>query len=261
MKRYRKAVLAGIVIGACMIGGSAWADFQTTPEEESVKEAFIGSQNISDHIGQFKSENGKTDGLSEEQIQGYIDSFNAQVDRYYTQDNVCRETYKETNEQILREVAKNKVCYKVDGGVLDCTFHKVSISEDGQTAMVKATYLAWGNWVEENENHEIEVTAPVNQVDISATMLKEDDVWKLKKIDEMNVSFAEDVIYELEEDQETASTASAYSEEQKQQMDSIDEYIEQTYLTEYKTFDEALAVAESLNPNEINPFELWWKSR
>ena len=36
----------------------------------------------------------------------------------------------------------------------------------------------------------------------------------------------------------------------------IDEYVEQTCLTEYNTFDEALAVAESLDPDEINPFQL-----
>lgn len=102
----------------------------------------------------------------------------------------------------------------------------------------------------------IEVTAPINQNTITATMVKEDGLWKLQNIDEMNVEFAGDAINELEEQREETVAISAYSDDQVKQMETIDEYVEQTCLTEYETFDEALAVAESLNPDEINPFKL-----
>lgn len=150
MKKWKRA-LAISLISACLVGGTAWADSQTSPEVEAVKEAFIGSQDISYQIGYFESENGKTDMLTEEHIQAYIDDFNTKMDQYYAESNVCRQTYKETNEKILREIGKNRVCYVADAGVLDYTFRNVNISEDGQTATVKAVCQVWGNWVEQNE--------------------------------------------------------------------------------------------------------------
>ena len=255
MKKWKRA-LAIVLVSACLVGGTAWADSQTSPEAEAVKEAFIGSQDISYQIGYFESENGKTDILTEEQIQPYIDDFNRKMDQYYAESNICRQTYKETNEKILREIGKNKVEYLVNAGVRDCTFRNVSISENGQTATVKAVCTSWGNWVEENENGQLEVTAPIGRDTITATMVKEDGLWKLKQIDDMYAEFASDVIYQLEEQNDSASTASMHSSEQAEQMEAIDEYVEQTCLTEYDTFDEALAVAESLDPDEINPFQL-----
>lgn len=234
MRRYKKAILAGIVAGTCAIGGTAWAFCQSTSEKQEVKRAFVGSQTISCQIGQFESDNGKTDDLLEEQIRGYIDNFDARMDRYYARDNICRQTYKETNETILREAAKDEVCYLADGGVLDCTFQNVSISKDGQTATVQATCVTWGNWIEENENQEIEVIPLVGRDDISATMTKEDGVWKLEKIDDMRVATATNILSETQEDLADKT---------------------------YDTFEEALAVAESLDPEEISSLQLWWNGR
>lgn len=92
-------------------------------------------------IGAFESSNGKTDLLSEEEIQADLAAFDAQMDRYYAKDNGCRQSYKDINKQLLCETAKDEVYYLADGGMLDCTFQYVKISEDGQTASVKAIYL------------------------------------------------------------------------------------------------------------------------
>ena len=221
MKQWKRA-LAVSLVSACLIGGTAWADTQTSPEAEAVKEAFIGSQEISYQIGQFESENGKTDLLTEQQLQAYIDAFDAKMDQYYAESNVCRQTYKETNEKILREIGKREVSYLAEGGVLDCTFSNVSISEDGQTATVKAVCRVWGNWIETNDNGKLEISAPINQNTMTATMVKEDGLWKLQHIDEMQVEFA---------------------------AHATDELGDQAGLTEYETFDEALAAANSLNPD------------
>ena len=101
--------------------------------------------------------------MSEEQIQGYIDDFNAEMDKYYSADNVCRQTYKEINEQILRKNAKDTIMYTVDGGVLDCTCRHIKLSADGTSATMDVVLVNWGNWVEQNEYGQIEVTAPTGQ--------------------------------------------------------------------------------------------------
>ena len=107
MKTGFKFGIAAVALTACIAGSTLWANADS--EDEAIKEAFIGSQNIAHQIGYFESDNGKTDQLSEEQIQGYIDDFNAGMDKYYSSDNICRQTYKETNEQYLRKNAKDTV--------------------------------------------------------------------------------------------------------------------------------------------------------
>ena len=86
MKTGFKFGIAAVVLTACIAGSTLWKNAHS--EDEAIKEAFIGSQNISQRIGYFESDNGKTDQLSEEQIQGYIDDFNAEMDKYYSANNV-----------------------------------------------------------------------------------------------------------------------------------------------------------------------------
>ena len=184
MKRWMRA-LTMTAISMCIVGGTAWADAQPNAEQQKIENAFIESQNVSYQIGYFESENGKTDGLTEQQIASYLSDFNEKIDRYYAKTNACGQDYKEINEKILREVAKNKINYVVQSGVLDCTFRSVSISEDEKTAVVKAVCKVWGDWVEENESGNIEVIAPIGRNTITATMVKEDGLWKLERIDAM----------------------------------------------------------------------------
>ena len=258
MKIGFKFGVAAVALTACIAGSTLWANADS--EDEAIKEAFIGSQNISQQIGHFESDNGKTDQLSDEQIQEYIDDFNAKMDKYYSSDNICRQTYKEINEQRLRKDAKDTVLYKVDGGVLDCTCRHIKLSADGTSATMDVVCVSWGNWVEQNEYGQIEVTAPTGQDTMSVTMVKEDGQWKLQAINDMVAWFGADAISDLQEAEQKSDAkgrAVAYSAEQQEQMRVFDEYEQKTLGTEYDSFSEALQAAESIDPNEINPFPLW----
>ena len=258
MKIGFKFGIAAVALTACIAGSTLWKNAHS--EDEAIKEAFIGSQNISQRIGYFESDNGKTDQLSEEQIQGYIDDFNAEMDKYYSADNICRQTYKETNEQYLRKNAKDTIMYTVDGGVLDCTCRHIKLSADGTSATMDVVLVDWGNWVEQNEEGQIEVTAPIEQDSMNVTMVKEDGQWKLQAVNDMTAFFGTDAISDLQETEQKASAkgrAVAYSAEQQEQMRVFDEYEQKTLGTEYDSFSEALKAAESIDPNEINPFPLW----
>ena len=258
MKIGFKFGVAAVALTACIAGSTLWANAYS--EDEAIKEAFIGSQNISQQIGHFESDNGKTDQLSDEQIQEYIDDFNAKMDKYYSSDNICRQTYKEINEQRLRKDAKDTVMYKVDGGVLDCTCSNIKLSADGTSATMDVMLVEWGNWVEQNEEGQMEVTAPTGQNTMSVTMVKEDGQWKLQAIHDMTAYFGADAISDLQEAEQKTDAkgrAVAYSAEQQEQMRAFDEYEQKTLGTEYDSFSEALKAAESIDPNEINPFPLW----
>ena len=257
MKTGFKFGIAAVVLTACIAGSTLWANADS--EDEAIKEAFIGSQNIAHQIGYFESDNGKTDQLSEEQIQGYIDDFNAGMDKYYSADNVCRQTYKEINEQYLRKNAKDTVLYTVDGGVLDCTCRHIKLSADGTSATMDVILVDWENSVEQNEYGQIEVTAPIEQDTMSVTMVKEDGQWKLQYINDMLAWFGTDAIANLQDAEQNANAngKSIFNEEQQKQMQVFDEYEQKTLFAEYDSFSEALQVAESIDPNEVNPFPLW----
>ena len=257
MKTGFKFGIAAVALTACIAGSTLWANADS--EDEAIKEAFIGSQNIAHQIGYFESDNGKTDQLSEEQIQGYIDDFNAEMDKYYSADNICRQTYKETNEQYLRKNAKDTVLYTVDGGVLDCTCRHIKLSADGTSATMDVILVDWENSVEQNEYGQIEVTAPIEQDTMSVTMVKENGQWKLQSIDDMIAFFGTDAMNDLQAAEQKASEKgkSIFNEEQQKQMQVFEEYEQKTYFTEYDSFSEALQVAESIDPYEVNPFPLW----
>lgn len=260
MKTGFKFGIAAVALTVCIAGSTMWANADS--EDEAIKEAFIGAENISQQIGHFESDNGKTDQLSEEQIQGYIDDFNAKMDRYYSSDNVCRQTYKEINEQYLRKDAKDTIAYTVDGGVLDCTCNNIKMSADGTSATMDVILVDWENLVEENEKGQIEVTAPIEQDSMNVTMVKEDGQWKLQAINDMTAFFGTDAISDLQEVEQKSSAkgrsaASVYSAEQQEQMQAFDAYEQKTLFTEYDSFSEALQAAESIDPNEVNPFPLW----
>ncbi len=257
MKTGFKFGIAAVALTACIAGSTLWANADS--EDEAIKEAFIGSQNISQQIGHFESDNGKTDQLSDEQIQEYIDDFNAKMDKYYSSDNVCREMYKEINEQYLRKDAKDTIAYTVDGGVVDCTYSNIKVSADGTSATMDVILIDWENLVEENEEGQIEVTAPIEQDSMNVTMVKEDGQWKLQAVNDMTAFFGTDAISDLQEAEQKANAKgkSIFHAEQQKQMQAFDEYEQKTLFTEYDSFSEALQAAESIDPHEINPFPLW----
>ena len=259
MKIGFKFGVAAVALATCVAGSTLWANAYS--EDEAIKEAFIGSQNMFQQIGHFESDNGKTDQLSDEQIQGYIDRFNTGVDSYYSLDNPSRENYKEQNERVLRERAKDVVDCKVDGGVLSCTAENIRLSEDRKSATMHVVFVEWGNWVEQNEEGQIEVTAPTGQISADVTMVKEDGQWKLRSMEQADLFFGADAISDLQEAEQKASAkgrsaTSVYSAEQQEQMQAFNEYQQKTY-TEYDNFSEALQAAESIDPYEVNPFPLW----
>ena len=119
--------------------------------------------------------------------------------------------------------------------------------------------MDWGNWVEQNEEGQIEVTAPIEQDSMNVTMVKEDGQWKLQAINDMVAWFGTDAISDLQDAEQNANAngKSIFNEEQKKQMQVFEEYEQKILFTEYDSFSEALKAAESIDPNEINPFPLW----
>lgn len=176
MKSTWKKLLTMIFLGLVLTGFAATKD---------IWDAFAASQNI--ELGYFESENGKTDSLTEQQVQAYVDSFNAEMDRYYASNNVCLSLYKEQNEYLLREVCNDEISYCVGRSVLERPVYWIIPHLDGKTVELHANYRSSGCWVEESESGRLEVVAPVCRNEITATMVREDGQWKLRSMDDFHM--------------------------------------------------------------------------
>ena len=77
-------------------------------------------------------------------------------------------------------------------------------------------------------------------------------------MNQADLFFGSDAISDLQEAEQKANAKgkSIFHAEQQKQMQVFDEYQQKTY-TEYDNKTEALKAAESIDPNEINPFPLW----
>lgn len=238
MKNWTKVFVSAVVVAAVAASGlaiSAFAKQQNQETEtEAVKASFIGAQETSLEMGSFTAPDGDTTGttagMTDEQLDACISDYTAKVERYYALDNSCRETYAAQNEALLRTGYQSKVNYTVAGGVLDCALENVKISDDGNTATANATWTVWNEWVEQNDEGQYIVTAPVNQCTAAITMVKEDDSWKLQKTDALQMTDADAAEGEVSEQAKEICSAT------------------------YATFTEALDAAKSIDASAVNPF-------
>lgn len=106
----------------------------------------------------------------------------------------------------------------------DCRFDSVRLSADRMTAVVQAQTVVWDKRISGNPEQGFSVELPVNRDTITATMKKENSVWKLDSIDSQ-ISLAAAV----PADDEVCKERYPTFETARQAADSIDD---QAYIKE-----------------------------
>ena len=110
------------------------------------------------------------------------------------------------------------------GGVADCRFDSVRLYADRMTAVVQAQTVVWDKRISGNPEQGFSVELPVNRDAITATMKKENGVWKLDSIDsQISLSAA------VPADDEVCRERYLTFETARQAADSIDD---QAYIKE-----------------------------
>lgn len=218
-------------------------------EADAVCDALIGAENVRLGLGAYVSEDGTTANLSETELQTQINAFNDQVKRYYSVENPCYNSYQELNEDYLRNTFAEQGLYRVSGGVLDHKVHKLHFNFDRTEATLVMTMIAYNFWLEETEEHRYRIVCVADPVRITASMVKEAHVWKLKKHEEYqklgDAWMPEQVLYE----EDAALTLKSGSESQQEKILEAAAIAEQ----EYDSFTVALNAASEINVQEICP--------
>lgn len=174
--------LGGVLAAAAVCTGSAAVVSDRAQEAKNVQTAFLGAMETQMQIGCYPSETGAPADLTERERTELQTAYASRVERYYTEENPCRERYIALNEDFLT-ACDSDVEYSESGGVADCRFDRVKLSADRMTAVVQAQALVWDKRISGNPEQGFSVELPVNRDTVTATMKKENGEWKLDSID------------------------------------------------------------------------------
>lgn len=223
--------------------------FATGAEADAVYEALLGAENTRLALGVYESDTGTTAELSETELQAQIDAYNAQVNQYYAVSSPCYDSYKETHASCLRDSFADMAFYRVEGGVLDYEIHSLSFDDTKTRATVEMNLVSYNNWVVETETHNYTVQCCAGEVELTALMVKEGDMWKFERHEEyhkLDNWIPQDVL-----NSETAEIG-LYSMPEAQQADVME--AANLTSTEYTSFADAIRAASQIQVEEICPF-------
>ena len=203
--------LGGVLAAAAVCTGGAAVVSDRAQEAKNVQRAFLGAMETQMQIGCYPSETGSPADLTERERTELQTAYTSRVEQYYTEENPCT-------------ACDSDVEYSESGGVADCRFDSVRLYADRMTAVVQAQTLVWDKRISGNPKQGFSVELPVNRDTITATMKKENGVWKLDSIDsQISLSAA------VPADDEVCRERYPTFETARQAADSIDD---QAYIKE-----------------------------
>lgn len=174
--------LGGVLAAAAVCTGGAAVVSDRAQKAKNVQRAFLGAMETQMQIGCYPSETGSPADLTERERTELQTAYTSRVEQYYTEENPCRKRYIALNEDFLT-ACDSDVEYSESGGVADCRFDSVRLYADRMTAVVQAQTVVWDKRISGNSEQGFSVELPVNRDTITATMKKENGVWKLDSID------------------------------------------------------------------------------
>lgn len=174
--------LGGVLAAAAVCTGGVAVVSDRAQEAKNVQRAFLGAMETQMQIGCYPSETGSPADLTERERTELQTAYTSRVEQYYTEENPCRKRYIALNEDFLT-ACDSDVEYSESGGVADCRFDSVRLYADRMMAVVQAQTVVWDKRISGNLEQGFSVELPVNRDTITATMKKENGVWKLDSID------------------------------------------------------------------------------
>jgi len=231
------ALVAALTVTVVVTGASSLeAGTQDADDQNAIESLIAEANNVILSVGQFQSETGLTSDLSDDEIQTLVNAYNGRVDATFTEDYPSYSLYKETNENLLRSVFKEKTSYRVDGDTLKCQLSSIDYNSDRTSANVSAYLYSYNKWVDSDDNQAYSITCCAGISEVVATVEKADGTWKVASY-EINV--LEDW---TPEDSADTSTTAISSEDQVQAASIIE--------SPYNDFNSALISAKSINVEE-----------
>lgn len=247
-------IAAAVLVVTAALVFTAVTSEQHCKEEPAIKEALIGAETTGLYLGKFESEDGTTASLSDAQINEIMEKYDKSIDRYFSEDYSVNSYYKWLNKYYLTDVFKNtdKIDYLVKSEIPQCDITELTLSEDGNTAKVKAYIMGYNIWVEHTSDQKgYNVTTPWGITYGNYTLVKEQEQWKLKSSEydyvDTKIFNQNDNLISSDLVKSVNTDASASEAEISKEIKSRNSIIQ----TSYPDFKSALAAAESINIDVI----------
>lgn len=88
-------------------------------ERNRIKKTIVNVYELEGSVGMFSASNGKTDRLSDREISGLVEKFNAKADLCISEECKAKHNYVWLNEDMLRNTYKTTVNYTVKSGIVE----------------------------------------------------------------------------------------------------------------------------------------------
>ncbi len=176
-KRKALFVSLGVLLAGLLLAAALWAP--AVREGDAIRAAVTGIYETQAQMGSFRSPDGRSGSLPQEELDQLAADFDAKVDRCYAQGTYCNTFYKWLNRDCLFRSHQNEVDVCLAGGVSQCDLTGITLSRDGTEATVSATVTTWNKWVTQGEDGCYTVSHPVNRDQTRVKLVKEDGLWKL----------------------------------------------------------------------------------
>lgn len=223
--------LVVILSGVLIAGISDKGDLEKN-EIQSLQNTVQGAFETEMLLASFKSPDGTTASLTEEELDELINTYSQKVDQYYSKSYFKQDTYSNMNEYYLRAYFKDHIGGCQNGGASDCVFNEIKTLSDHQVK-VKGSIACWNQWIRQEENQDVfKIEYPIDRIEFEFIIEKEGDEWKLKEELKLNFEPIESV------NQETLSSMEILSRVTEERNAVIE--------NRYDNYESAAAALENL---------------
>ena len=244
-----------IILCAAILSGAIYV-IPNKEERMHIEQSLIDVYELIGSTGQFVSDNGKTDHLSDSEIMKLTENYNDRVDRYMSDEFTAKSNYKWLNENMLSETYKRTVDYTVRSGIVDHDTAYTFYYPGRDHVRTSAKLIGCSVWIEYDENSKTyNIRYSCDKMNVKADLKIEDGVWKLTDLKgqqgEGETTDDENII----KDAENKLKIGKLSEDKKKRLKDIHD-IQEICEKKYYSFSEAYKAASDIEIEKLNEYKL-----
>ncbi len=169
----RKLTIGLLIAAAALLLLLGVADYNYSSALDGAEETVRGVLQVEMELSNYLSETGFREDLTEAEIQENIEAYQALLDRYYTTDNPCYDSYARQHKAMAREQTE----YTAEYGMENLEITRFQYQQN--KVQIEYTAVIWAIFVQE-EDGEFFLQAISNELTRGMTLVRKDGVWKFQ---------------------------------------------------------------------------------
>ena len=256
MRTMNKVIICIIIILCIGILLGAVYFIPDKKERADIEQSITGAYELMGSMGQFVSDNGKTDSLSDKRIEELTEVYNVRVDKFMSDEFEAKSKYKWLNQNMLARTYKETVDYTVRSGIVDVDTVYTFYYPGHDRAKTSARLIGCSVWIEYDDSiGAYKIRYSCDKMNVKADMKIEDGSWKLTALKGQQGEEAATDDENILEDAENKLEKGTLPEDKKKLLNDIHN-IQEICAKDYDTFSEAYKAALSIKLGSLNEYNL-----